>query len=78
VEQHAKVLIGNRWQQRLPNWRDAVGIVLVLALLALIVTSAQQMVTPWAIVQQSAVSLSPELFSYDDRARHFKHPISTK
>ena len=48
-----------------------VSVALVLALLALIVTSAQQMVTPWAIVQQSAVSLSPELFSYDEEAGQF-------
>ena len=36
MEQHAEVLIGRPWYQRIPTWRDAVATLLVLAIVILL------------------------------------------
>jgi NitT/TauT family transport system permease protein len=59
VEQHAEILIGRRWDQRIPSWRDGVALVLVLAVLNLLGSGARQMVAPFVITQQPRISLSP-------------------
>jgi len=59
LEQHAQILIGGVWRQRLPNWRDLVALILVAAVLALAGTAAYQMTAPWAVARQPALSLSP-------------------
>jgi len=59
VEQHSEILIGRRWDQRIPSWRDAVALVLVLAVLILLGSGARQMVAPFVITQQPTISLSP-------------------
>jgi hypothetical protein len=33
VEHHAEVLSGGRWPQQVPSWRDAVALVLLVAIL---------------------------------------------
>jgi len=59
VEQHAEILIGRSWHQRILTWRDAVALVLVLAILILLGSGARQMVSPFVIAQQPTISLSP-------------------
>ena len=53
------MLIGGIWRQRLPNWRDVAAIILVMAALGLIGTAGRQLVAPWVVAQQPAISLSP-------------------
>jgi len=59
VEQHAEVLIGGPWHQRIPTWRDAVATLLVLAIVILLGSGAHQMVGPFVTAQQPRISLSP-------------------
>jgi len=59
VEQHAEVLIGRPWHQRVPTWRDAVATLLVLAIVMLLGSGAHQMVAPFVAAQQPRISLSP-------------------
>ena len=59
MEQHAEILIGRSWHQRILTWRDAVALVLVLAILILLGSGARQMVSPFVIAQQPTISLSP-------------------
>ncbi len=59
LEHHAHVLIGGIWRQRLPNWRDAAALILVMAVLALIGTAAQQLTAPWVATGAPVISLSP-------------------
>jgi NitT/TauT family transport system permease protein len=59
VEQHAQVLIGGPWHQRVPTWRDAVATVLVLAIVILLGSGAHQMIAPFVPTQQPRISLSP-------------------
>ena len=35
MEQHAEVLIGSPWRQRIPTWRDVVAMLPVLAIVIL-------------------------------------------
>jgi NitT/TauT family transport system permease protein len=59
VEQHAEVLIGGSWHQRVPTWRDAVATLLVLAIVILLGSGAHQMIAPFVTTQQPRISLSP-------------------
>jgi len=59
VEQHAEVLIGRPWYQRIPTWRDAVATLLVLTIVILLGSGAHQMVAPLVTAQQPRISLSP-------------------
>jgi len=59
VEQHAEVLIGGAWRQRIPSWRDAVATLLVLAIVILLGSGARQMISPVVVSQTSSISLSP-------------------
>jgi len=59
VEQHAQVLIGGPWHQRIPTWRDVVATLLVVALVILLGSGAQQMIAPFITTQQARISLSP-------------------
>ena len=59
MEQHAEVLIGGRWHQRVPSWRDAVATLLVLAIVILLGSGAHQMIAPFVTAQQPRISLSP-------------------
>ncbi len=59
MEQHAEVLIGRRWHQHIPSWRDVVATLLVLAIVILLGSGAHQMVAPFVITRQPRISLSP-------------------
>jgi NitT/TauT family transport system permease protein len=59
VEQHAEVLIGSPWRQRIPTWRDVVAMLPVLAIVILFGSGAHQMVAPFVTTQQPRISLSP-------------------
>jgi len=59
VEQHAEVLIGGPWHQRIPTWRDAVATLLVLAIVILLGLGTHQMMGPFVTAQQPRISLSP-------------------
>ena len=59
MEQHAEVLIGSPWRQRIPTWRDVVATLLVLAIVILFGSCAHQMVAPFVTTQQPRISLSP-------------------
>ena len=59
MEQHAEVLIGRPWYQRIPTWRDAVATLLVLTIVILLGSGAHQMVAPLVTAQQPRISLSP-------------------
>ncbi len=59
MEQHAEVLIGSPWRQRIPTWRDVVATLLVLAIVILFESCAHQMVAPFVTTQQPRISLSP-------------------
>ena len=59
MEQHAEILIGRSWLQRIPSWRDGIAIVLVLAILILLGSGAHHMVAQFQISQQPTISLSP-------------------
>jgi len=61
VEQHAEILIGRSWQQQIPSWRDAVALVLMLAILILLGSSARQMVAPFSVTVRPTISLSPAI-----------------
>ena len=53
------LLAGGAWRTRLPSWRDAGAIILVLAMLGLIGTASHQLTAPWVSTQQPQMSLSP-------------------
>jgi NitT/TauT family transport system permease protein len=59
VEQHAEVLIGGTWPQRVPGWRDIIAIVLVVATLVLLGSGARQMIAPLVATRGAVISLSP-------------------
>ncbi len=59
MEQHAEILIGAGWHRRVPGWRDAVGTLLVLALMILFGLGAHQMVAPVTSHETAHISLSP-------------------
>jgi len=59
VEQHAEVLIGGPWHQRIPTWRDAVATLLVLAIVILLGSGTHQIMGPFVTAQQPRISLSP-------------------
>jgi NitT/TauT family transport system permease protein len=59
VELHAEVLTGGIWRQRIPSWRDAAAMVLVVVVLILIGTGTRQLVSPFIVAHQPAISLSP-------------------
>jgi len=59
VEQHAEVLIGRAWRQRIPTWRDAVAVLLVLGIMILIGSGVHQMLAPLVAAEQPSISLSP-------------------
>jgi len=59
VEQHAEILIGRSWRQRVPSWRDAVATLLVLAVIIVLGSGARQMLSPFVMTRQPAISLSP-------------------
>ena len=59
MEQHAEVLIGQTWHQRIPSGRDIVAVLLVLAIVILLGSGVHKMVSPIAIKQKSSISLSP-------------------
>jgi len=59
VEHHAEVLTGGIWHQRIPSWRDAAAVVLVVAVLILVGTGARQMVSPFVVAHQPEILLSP-------------------
>jgi NitT/TauT family transport system permease protein len=47
------------WQQRVPNWRDLVAVLLVLGIMILLGAGARQMVGPFVAGHQPTISLSP-------------------
>ena len=53
------LLTGGAWRTRLPNWRDAGAIILVLAMFGLIGTASHQLTAPWVPARQPQISLSP-------------------
>ncbi len=59
MEQHAEVLTGGTWRQPVPGWRDLVATLLVLGVVILIGIGTHQMVAPFAVEHQPAISLSP-------------------
>ncbi len=59
MEQHAEVLIGRPWRQRIPTWRDVVATLLVLGIVILLGSGARQMIAPFVTAQQPRISLSP-------------------
>ncbi|HTU45421.1 MAG TPA: ABC transporter permease subunit [Bryobacteraceae bacterium] len=59
MEQHAQILIGGKWGQRIPSWRDVIATLLVLAIVILLGSGARQMVAPFVATHQSTISLSP-------------------
>ncbi len=59
MEQHAEVLTGGNWQQRLPGWRDLIATLLVLGVVILLGIGTHQMVAPFAVEHQPEISLSP-------------------
>jgi len=59
LEHHAHVLIGGVWRHRLPNWRDAAALILVMAVFALIGTAIHQLAVPWVAASAPVISLSP-------------------
>ena len=64
MEHHAEVLLGEAWHQRIPSWRDAVAIVLLLAIIILLGSGARQMVQPFALGRPPAISLSPAVLPF--------------
>jgi NitT/TauT family transport system permease protein len=61
VEQHAEILIGKAWRQRIPGWHDAVALLLVIAVVILLGLGGHQMVAPFLPAQQPTISLSPSV-----------------
>jgi len=61
MEQHAEVLIGKSWQQRVPGWRDVIAVLLVVAVIILLGLGGRQMVAPFALTRQPSISLSPSV-----------------
>ena len=61
MEQHAEVLIGKPWHQRIPGWRDTVAVFLVAGIVILLGLGGHQMVAPFVLTQQPAISLSPSV-----------------
>ncbi len=59
MEHHAEVLRGGVWRQRVSSWRDPVAILLILGVVILLGTGARQMVAPFVVEHQPAISLSP-------------------
>ena len=59
MEHHAEVLRGGVWRQRVSSWRDLVAILLILGIVILLGTGARQMVAPFVVEHQPAISLSP-------------------
>jgi NitT/TauT family transport system permease protein len=59
MEQHAEILTGGNWQQRILGWRDLVAMVLVLGVVILIGIGSHQMVAPFVLEHQTEISLSP-------------------
>jgi len=64
VEHHAEVLLGEAWNQRIPSWRDAVAIVLLLAIIMLVGSGARQMVQPFTLNQPATITLAPAALPY--------------
>ena len=61
MEQHAEILIGKPWNQRIPRWHDIFAVLLVLGTIILLGLGGRQMVAPFTITQQPAISLSPSI-----------------
>ncbi len=59
MEHHAEVLKGGVWQQRMPGWRDLAAVLLVLGTVILLGAGARQMVAPFVVAHQAAISLAP-------------------
>ncbi|HVN29827.1 MAG TPA: ABC transporter permease subunit [Candidatus Binataceae bacterium] len=64
MEQHAEVLIGGTWRQRIPTWRDAVATLLVLTIIILVGLGARDMAAPFAAAHQPRISSSPAELPY--------------
>jgi NitT/TauT family transport system permease protein len=64
VEQHAEVLIGGAWRQRIPTWRDAIATLLVLAVIVLLGSGARDMLAPFVAAREPAISLAPAVLPY--------------
>ncbi|HXX20107.1 MAG TPA: ABC transporter permease subunit [Candidatus Acidoferrum sp.] len=61
MEQHAEILIGKPWRQRIPGWHDVVAMLLLVAVIVLLGSGGRQMVAPFALAQQPTISLSPSV-----------------
>jgi hypothetical protein len=59
MEEHAEILIGKPWHQRIPGWRDVIAVLLVVSVLMLLGLGGRQMARPFAETQRSSISLSP-------------------
>jgi NitT/TauT family transport system permease protein len=59
MEQHAEILIGRPWYRRNPRWYDVFAVLLVVALVILLGLGGHQMVAPFALTEQTRISLTP-------------------
>ncbi|AIP63955.1 ABC transporter permease [Burkholderia thailandensis] len=59
MEHHADLLTSGRWRLRTLGWRDAVALLLVLALIVVLGSGARQMALPLGAARPEAISLSP-------------------
>ena len=64
MEHHAEVLLGEAWHQRIPGWRDAVAIILLLGVIILLGSGARQMVQPFALGRPATITLAPTALAY--------------
>lgn len=65
MEHHADLLTSGRWRLRTLGWRDAVALLLVLALIVVLGSGARQMALPLGAARPEAISLSPLALSYN-------------
>jgi len=59
MEQHAEVLIGGKWRQLIPSWRDAIAMLLVLAVIVVLGSYVHQMKASFVVARQPEISLLP-------------------
>ena len=60
MEHHVEMLRAAVWRPRFPNWRDFAAVLLILGVIILLGAGARQMITPFVMEHQAAISLSPK------------------